>query len=341
MLATRLAERALLPDSIIRAGIRRVVTENERRHAAPVDDAVFAREMGEYPIAIFSDAANSQHYELPAAFFATFLGPRRKYSSCFYPTGDESLAAAENCALATTVERAQIADGLDILELGCGWGSLSLYMAERYPAARIIAVSNSHSQRSYIELKARTLGIQNLKVMTADMNDFGTELRFDRIMSLEMFEHIANWRALLARSRMWLRPGGTLFLHVFAHQSRASRYDVCDREDWMAQHFFSGGIMPSRSLIHQFADIFEIEQEWRWNGNHYRRTALDWLRNFDANRDALNGILHRIYGDDAALWRQRWRMFFLAVAESFGFDNGNAWGVSHYRLKPTQYCYSA
>jgi cyclopropane-fatty-acyl-phospholipid synthase len=333
--AVSLAERGALPDFVIRAGMRRVIAANDARVTPPGADAAFARAMAAHPIAEHADAANRQHYELPPAFFALFLGPQRKYSSCLYPTGAETLAEAEIIALAQTIAHAGLADGQEILELGCGWGSLSLAMAEKFPAARITSVSNSAPQRGYIEAQARSRGLTNLAVLTADMNDFATHKVFDRIMSVEMFEHMANWQALLSRAHTWLKPDGRLFLHIFAHRHRPARYDARDPDDWMGQHFFTGGIMPTAGLIRQFADLFAVEEEWRWSGTHYQRTALQWLALFDANRAAIDPILRSVYGADAGLWRRRWRMFFLATAESFGFKNGEAWGVHHYRLKPS------
>jgi len=270
---------------------------------------------------------------LPPEFFALILGPRRKYSSCFYD-GGISLAEAEELALSETAAHADLHDGQDILELGCGWGSLSLWIAERFPRSRIASVSNSAPQRLYIEGQARARNLHNLKIVTADMNDFTTDQRFDRVVSVEMFEHMANWRRLLSRVRDWLSPGGKLLLHVFSHESGAYRFDHNDENDWVAQHFFTGGIMPSHNLIQQFPDLFSIEKDWRWNGLHYRRTALDWLANYDRNAKLIGEILRAVYGSDAYLWRRRWRMFFLATAELFGYADGKSWGVSHYLLKP-------
>jgi len=332
--AASLAERYALPDFVIRAGMRRVIAANDASVPPPGTDAEFARSMGAYAIAEHAEAANRQHYELPPEFFALFLGPRRKYSSCLYPGGDESLSEAETIALAETVAHAGVRDGEQILELGCGWGSLSLTMAEKFPAARITAVSNSTPQRLYIEAEARRRGLANLQLITADMNDFTTQTCFDRVVSVEMFEHMANWRALLSRVKTWLKPDGRLFLHIFTHRHRPARYDWRDPEDWMGQHFFTGGIMPTVGLIRQFSDLFSIEEVWRWGGTHYQRTALHWLEAFDTDRARIDPVLAHVYGADATVWRRRWRMFFLATAESFGFNNGQSWGVNHYRLKP-------
>jgi cyclopropane-fatty-acyl-phospholipid synthase len=330
-LAINLAERAPLPDAIIRAGMRRFIAGIEEQPATP--DREFARQMASHAIAEQTGAANAQHYELPPDFFVRFLGPQRKYSCCLYPKACESLAEAEELALAETAAHAGLCDGQDILELGCGWGSLSLWMARHYPRARITAVSNSAPQRLYIQDQARALGLPNLTVITADMNSFALQSQFDRVVSVEMFEHMANWQPLLARIRLWLRPQGRLFLHIFAHRNRASRYEA-GGGNWMAQHFFTGGIMPTPGLIRQFPDLFSVEQEWRWSGAHYQRTAEQWLENFDTNQAAIAPVLRQVYGADAAIWRRRWRMFLLATAESFGWDAGQVWGIHHYRLSP-------
>ena len=207
-------------------------------------------------------------------------------------------------------------------------------MAERFPAARITAVSNAMAQRTHIEAQLRERGLANVTVLTADMNAFAPGARFDRVVSVEMFEHMANWRTLLERVRGWLTPQGRLFLHVFTHRTVSYRFDTTDKDDWIAQHFFTGGIMPAHGLPAAFPDLFSLEADWRWDGTHYQRTAIDWLRNFDANDRPIREILRRHYGTDAALWRRRWRLFFLATAGLFGHDAGGVWGVGHYRLAP-------
>jgi len=236
--------------------------------------------------------------------------------------------------LAETALHAELCDGQDVLELGCGWGSLSLWMAAHFPGSRITAVSNSSGQRCYIEHTANQRGLTNLRVVTADMNRFEPEGQFDRVVSVEMFEHMANWGALLARVRLWLRPAGKLFVHVFSHRAAPYRFDHGDQADWIAQHFFTGGIMPSHGLIRQFSHLFTVENEWRWSGSHYARTADDWLANYDRNADAITPILRDVYGEQAAVWRRRWRLFFLATSGLFGHDGGAAWGISHYKLRP-------
>ena len=290
--------------------------------------------MAAHPVAVHTDEANSQHYEIPAAFFELMLGPQRKYSCCLYDRGATSLAEAEEHALSATAHHADLADGQRILELGCGWGSLSLWMARQFPSARITSVSNSHSQREFIVARANGLGLKNLEVMTADMNDFVPRGLFDRVVSVEMFEHMANWLPLLERIRGCLAANGRLFLHVFSHRHAPYRFRHDDRDDWIARHFFTGGIMPSHDLIRQFPQYFTVEQEWRWNGLNYRRTAEDWLANYDRNAGEIAPILRDVYGAEAALWRRRWRLFLLATIGLFGHADGEEWGVSHYRLAP-------
>jgi cyclopropane-fatty-acyl-phospholipid synthase len=330
------AERMPLPDVVVRAAIQRLCSRTATRlaDASPASDTAFAGKMMMRPIAEHTDAANTQHYEVPSAFFGTVLGPNRKYSSCFYKTPASTLREAEEEALRQTVEHADLRDGQAILELGCGWGSLSLWMARQFPRAQILAVSNSQSQRGYIEEEARLRCLPNLRVVTSDMNVFTPDQRFDRIVSVEMFEHMMNWRKLMTRMREWLAPDGSFFMHIFTHRAGSYLFDHNNREDWIARHFFTGGVMPSHHLVRQYDDLFEIEKEWCWSGSHYQRTANDWLANFDANRTAIENILRPIYGSATALWMRRWRWFFLATAGLFGYADGTEWGVSHYRMRP-------
>jgi len=335
--AIHLGETLPWPDRISAAVIGRLVERTRRSLAQCPDgsDAGFARAIAALPIAINTAEANTQHYEIPARFFEMILGPQRKYSCCFYADDRDTLALAEERALEVTAGHAKLADGQDILELGCGWGSLSLWMARRYPRSRITSVSNSASQRDFILRRADAANLRNLSVITADMNDFVPEGRFDRVVSVEMFEHMVNWRPLLARIRAALRPDGQLFLHIFTHKSGSYRFSPENRADWIAQHFFTGGIMPSHGLIRQFGDIFSVDQEWQWNGRHYEKTARDWLANFDRNRTEIFDVLRQVYGKDARLWQRRWRLFFLATAGLFRHAGGGEWGVSHYLLSPS------
>jgi cyclopropane-fatty-acyl-phospholipid synthase len=329
------AERVPLPDIVIRAAIQRLCSRTATRLASgnAESDASFADEMAARGIAEYTDEANAQHYEVPQAFFAHVLGPNRKYSSCFYKEPESTLQEAEEESLRQTVEHADLHDGQSILELGCGWGSLSLWMARQFPHSRVTAVSNSHSQRVHVEGEAAARGLKNLRVITQDMNAFDPQQKFDRIVSVEMFEHMMNWRELMTRMQSWLKPDGRLFLHIFTHRAGAYLFDPTDKEDWIAQHFFTGGVMPSHHLIRQYADLFEVEKEWRWSGAHYQRTALDWLANFDSHREEIGDVLRPVYGGDTNLWMRRWRWFFLATAGLFGYAGGSEWGVSHYRMR--------
>jgi cyclopropane-fatty-acyl-phospholipid synthase len=335
--AINAAERMPLSDGMTLAGIDFLCNRTKRRletipHGREIE---FVSEMAKFPVATHTSDANRQHYEVPAEFFSLVLGPRRKYSCCFYPDLNTSLADAEREALRQTVKHAGIEDGMTILELGCGWGSLSLWLAENFPRSTIVSVSNSASQREYITSKAQDKGHTNLSVVTADMNFFETKDTYDRVVSVEMFEHMSNWHTLLEGVHGWLKPDGKLFLHVFTHKNRSYRFDHNNPADWIAHHFFTGGIMPAYDLPYRFGESFTVEQDWRWSGQHYQQTALDWLANFDREIDQIRPLFKSVYGKDTHLWERRWRLFFLATAGLFGHDNGNVWGVGHYLLAPT------
>ena len=329
------AERVPLPDVIVRAAIHQLCSRTATRLATgnAESDAWLADEMAARASAGDADLADLRRDELPAEVFARVLGPNRKYSCCFYREAASTLQEAEEEALRQTVEHADLADGQSILELGCGWAAQSLWMARQFPDSQVTAISSSNAQREYIEGEAAKRGLANLRVITSDMNRFAPEARFDRILAIEMFEHMVNWRELMGRLRTWLEPDGRLFLHIFAHRSGADLFDRADGEDWIAQHFFTGGVMPSHHLIRQYADLFEVEKEWRWSGVHYQRTAQDWLDNFDSHRDEIERALRKVHGGETALWMRRWRWFLLATAGLFGYAGGSEWGVSHYRLK--------
>jgi cyclopropane-fatty-acyl-phospholipid synthase len=340
MLAIELCERGLVPDPLMRFGMRRLMAERLRAESVDRGEAeyeVYRRrllELRQSPVAMHTDKANEQHYEVPAAFFHQVLGPHLKYSCCLFPTGRESLAEGEALMLELTARRADLADGQRILELGCGWGSLTLWMAARYPGSRITAVSNSASQREYILGQARERGLPNVEVITADANIFDTEERFDRVVSVEMFEHMRNYAVLMERIHRWLRPGGRLFVHIFCHRSLLYPFTTGDDYDWMARYFFTGGIMPAEDTLLYFQDHLKIEDQWRVSGTHYQRTSNLWLENQDRHRDQVLEILAGTYGpDQARRWFHRWRMFFAAVAELFGYANGTEWMVAHYRFR--------
>jgi cyclopropane-fatty-acyl-phospholipid synthase len=333
MLGLELAERGLLPLPVVRHGIRRLLRERlateARRHEDPETAlAAFVRSMEERPVAEVPELANAQHYEVPPAFFEAVLGRHLKYSCGLWSADDTTLDESEAAMLALTCERAGLADGQRILELGCGWGSLSLWMAERLPGARITAVSNSGPQREFILARARARGLGNLEVLTADVN------RFDRVVSVEMFEHLRNWPEALRRVARWLEPDGRLFLHVFAHQRYAYRFEDEGDGDWMARHFFSGGIMPVQDLAARVGGPLEVEASWVVPGTHYARTAEAWLAKLDAAWPAAVAALSAgRTRAEAERQAQRWRLFFLACAELFGFAGGTEWVVSHARLR--------
>ncbi len=330
-------EQGLVPDAAVRVGIRRLLRQRlaELHSGDPEAGADIAEDffssLRHAPLAPLPEKANEQHYEVPADFFGEVLGPHRKYSCCWWPEGVDTLEQAEARALAETCARAGLEDNQRILELGCGWGSLSLWMAARYPGARITAVSNSHSQRRHIMEMAAARGLANLEVITCDFNDFDTTARFDRVVSVEMFEHLRNWPQAFAKVAGWLVPGGRFFMHVFAHREAPYAFEVRDPSDWMARYFFSGGMMPSDDLALRCQDDLRLLHRWRWDGRHYGRTAAAWLERMDMRRDALMPLFAGVYGEeDAALWWTRWRLFFLSVEELFAYDDGGQWWVSHY-----------
>ena len=335
-------ERGMVPDALIRMGIRRLCAQKLADEHAGGADAMAARyaalraAMRSAPIALHTTAANDQHYEVPAAFFERVLGPRLKYSGALWD-GARTLAEAEDRMLAVTCERATLADGQRVLELGCGWGSLTLWMAEHYPHSRITAVSNSASQRAFILERARLRGLPNVEVMTADMNAFAPPegMRFDRVVSVEMFEHMRNWEALLARIHGWLSPDGALFVHVFALRDAAYFFETDGRSDWMARHFFTGGVMPSERLLEDCATGFTVAGRWWVDGTHYERTSNAWLVRQDAAEGGLRAVLAEAAGvHEASRALERWRVFHMACAELFGLHGGRDWGVTHARLTP-------
>lgn len=337
-------EQGYVPDKVIRIGIKRLLVErlieishsdNEKMADAEYE---FIREMCQQPIALLPEKANEQHYEVPSAFFHTVLGKHKKYSCCYWPEGETDLDAAERFALEQTCERAQLEDHQKILELGCGWGSLTLWMAEHYPMSQIDAVSNSNAQREYIESIARQRGLNNINVITCDMNDFDSDEKYDRVVSIEMFEHMRNWSKLYENIAAWLNDDGLFFKHIFVN--RGVPYLFLDQgdDDWMSRYFFSGGMMPSDDLPLHFQRHLAVQRQWRWQGEHYEKTSNAWLKNMDDNESVIRPMLADAYGkDNVQQWWMRWRMFFMACAELFAYNNGQEWYVSHYLFKKTDH----
>lgn len=341
-LPIELCERGLVPDRIARAGMRRLIASRltgpeardpERRSAHM---RAFIERASTGPIAQHTADANAQHYEVPPAFFQQVLGAHLKYSGCLFEPGIDNLDQAEHAMLALYAERARLRDGLRILDLGCGWGSFALWAAQRYPRSIIRAVSNSNAQREFIEAAASKRGLTNLNVETCDINVFNPgEACFDRIVSVEMFEHMRNYRELFGRIAGWLADDGRLFVHVFAHKQLAYAFAKEGEYDWMARHFFTGGIMPSENLFAHFQNDLLLQDIWLLSGTHYRDTANAWLSRMDAGRESIERLFADTYGPaEARRWVNRWRMFFMAVAELFGYDQGNEWGIAHYLFVP-------
>jgi cyclopropane-fatty-acyl-phospholipid synthase len=321
----RVLERGVVPERVLRAGIRANLARRLRAEYGkpPAERQAFVDGLRASPIALQPAKPNEQHYEEPADFFSLVLGPRLKYSSCLWEEGTETLAVAEEAMLALTCERAGIADGMEILDLGCGWGSFSLYAAERFPAARITALSNSRTQRQWIERQVEARALENVRVVTADVNALQLDGRFDRVVSVEMFEHMRNYQALLSKIAAALEPDGRLFVHVFCHRELAYPYST----GWMARNFFSAGQMPSEDLLLGFQDDVELVERWRVPGTHYARTSEAWLERLAENADEIERRWGRSY-------LERWRIFFLACAELFGYRDGTEWLVAHYLFAP-------
>ncbi len=330
-----LAEHGLLPDPLLRWGIRQRLSQTLREEMSrpPAERNAFLTSMREGPIAIATDKANEQHYELPPAYFHTALGPALKYSSCHWPEGCKHLNEAEFATLELTVERAGIRDGMSILELGCGWGSLSLFMARKFPHSRIVAVSNSNPQREFIQGRAKVEGLSHLEIRTCDMNRFEPGETFDRVVSVEMFEHMRNYELLLERVASWLNPGGKVFVHIFVHRELTYPFRSDDPDEWMARHFFTGGLMPQFDVFQHFPKHLKVAESWKLNGTHYAKTLDAWLARHDAAKDQIMPLFETVYGSDARIWFHRWRLFYLACSELFGYNRGTEWFVGHYLLE--------
>jgi cyclopropane-fatty-acyl-phospholipid synthase len=330
-----LLEKNLLPDWLIRIGIRRLLAQRIREEAARYDRSAYVADLKTRALAEQTAAANEQHYEVPTPFYQYCLGKRLKYSGCLYPGGKETLDQAEEHMLALYAERARLADGQDILELGCGWGSLALYNAEKFPRARITAISNSRTQKEHIDAEARKRGLANLRIVTCDINAFDIEPgQFDRVVSVEMFEHLKNYDRLFKNIARWLKPGGLLFTHIFTHSRYSYHFVARDETDWVSRHFFTGGQMPAHDLLLQFQDDLQLVEDWRVNGRHYQQTAEHWLQNMDAHRAEILPLFRATYGaEEATKWWSYWRVFYMSCAELWGYKHGKEWLVSHYLFR--------
>ena len=333
----KLAEKGVLPDLVIRLGIKRLCGQRLSEASVLGLEALenshqqWINQLTESPIAIVPEKANEQHYEVPPEFFELVLGANLKYSSGYWPKDVSSLDESEYEMLKITCERAGLVDGQDILELGCGWGSLTCFMAQKFPNSEITAVSNSNDQRNFIKQKKDKLNLQNIKVITADMNDFSTDEKFDRVVSIEMFEHMRNYDELLKRIEGWLNQNGKLFVHIFSHKEIAYPFENKDESDWMAREFFSGGQMPSHRLLMSFPGRMKTEANWRVDGTHYAKTSRAWLEKMDKNKKAVVKVFSNTYGEKTAnVWFQRWRIFFMSCEVLFDYNKGKEWGVSHY-----------
>jgi cyclopropane-fatty-acyl-phospholipid synthase len=333
-LALSAAERAA-PDALLRAGMRRIIASRlsaeETRTSSEREDMVRRWQSG--PVALAPEAANTQHYEVPAAFFAQVLGPRLKYSACLWPEDVSELTGAEAAMLRLTVERARIEDGMRVLDLGCGWGALALWIAEHFPDTEVVAVSNSTAQGEYLSTVASQQRISNVRHVVADVNDLALDGSFDAVVSVEMFEHVRNHPELLRHLAPRIRPGAPVFVHVFAHREHLWEFEDRGPGDWMTRHFFAGGIMPSHAHFTRLVTPATIEESWWIDGTHYQRTLEAWLERLDGAQSAVAEVLGPVYGEDTPRWVRRWRMFFMACAEFFGYDGGRSLGVSHHLLR--------
>ncbi len=327
-----LAERAIVPDAALRAGIRRLLRarlrELESAGRSPEEDAsAFSEQFATGPIALETDKANEQHYEAPTDLFVAMLGTRLKYSCCVWPEGTDTLDAAEEAMLRLTCQRAGIADGQRVLDLGCGWGSLCLWIAEQFPGCEVTAVSNSRTQKAFIDGRAAERGLGNLTVQTANAAELKLSGPFDRVCSVEMFEHMKNWSALLANVAGWIEPDGRFFAHVFCHARHFYPFQARGKADWMARHFFTGGVMPPADVFDRLEGTLQPIQQWEVCGTQYARTCRAWLDKLDGLRDEALAALREAPNPRVAL--QRWRMFLMACEELFAYGGGGEWFVRH------------
>jgi cyclopropane-fatty-acyl-phospholipid synthase len=331
-----LLSRGLIPEPVIRLSIqqllrKRIADESKQDVAASQEHLnKLIQQLKDSPIAIETAEANRQHYELPPEFFKFVMGRWLKYSCGLWDDSTKDLTQAEEKMLNVYLQRTGIQDGMDILELGCGWGSFSLYAAKRFPKCRFTGVSNSGPQRTFIMQRAAELGIKNLEIITQDVNKLEMNQTFDRVVSIEMFEHMRNYEKLLGRISGWLKPDGKLFVHIFTHKNLAYLFEDNDASDWLTRNFFTGGIMPSDHLLFYFNKDLRVDQHWVVNGQNYQKTSEAWLANMKAHEKEIMAIFREHYKDEALKWWNFWKIFFMACAELWGFRQGNEWHVSHY-----------
>ena len=326
-----IAEVGLIPDVFIKTAVRFITKKRLNESGIHENKLNVIKSISEGGIAEKTDDANEQHYEVPPEFFKYALGKNLKYSCSFFDKTD-SLDEAEKYMLELYIERADIQEGHDILDLGCGWGSFSLYVAEKYPSVSITAVSNSKDQIAFIQNEAKRRGLFNIKASKMDVNNLDLDNKFDRIVSIEMFEHLRNYKLILNSLNSLLKPDGRLFVHIFCHKELTYFYEIKNNYDWMTKYFFEGGIMPSQDIFKYFDDKLEVINQWDVNGNHYAKTCKAWLNNHYKNKDKILDIFDKHY-DKPKIWFNRWRIFFLSCETFFAINNGKEYFVSHYLLK--------
>lgn len=333
-------ERNLLPDALVRRLTRLLLASRLRSGYKPSAELQlssllhFAHSLEEMPIAIKTEDPKSQHYELPTSFFKLVLGKNLKYSCCYFPDKSSTLEDAENAMLEMYCKRAQVEDGHSVLDIGCGWGSLSLYISQKYTNCRITGICNSKTQKAYIEEQCQELQLQNVEIIVADISTLEMEATYDRIFSIEMFEHMKNYKDLLKKISGWMKHDSLLFVHHFCHKAFAYHFEDKSDDDWITRYFFSGGTMPAANLLLYFQEDVSVVDHWLVNGKHYAQTSEEWLKRMDKNLASIKPIMESTYGKDSAVkWTVYWRTFFISVAELFGYNDGEEWMVALFHFK--------
>ena len=326
-----LAESGFIPDALIKIAARYISNKRISKSSIDYDKPEIISALSKGVVAEKTSDANKQHYEVPPEYFYHVLGTNLKYSCSLFDNVN-LLDEAETSMLELYIERANIKDGHKILDLGCGWGSFSLYIAKKYPNTNITSVSNSSDQITYIKNEAQKRGLPNIKAYRMDVNSLELNTQFDRIISIEMFEHLRNYKLILSSLNNLLKPDGRLFIHIFCHKKLTYFYEMKNNFDWMTKYFFQGGIMPSKDIFEYFDDELEIINQWDINGNHYSKTCKAWLNNHYINRKKILDVFQKHY-DKPKIWFNRWRIFFLSCEAFFALNNGKEYFVSHYLLK--------